>query len=57
MRWFVWCGIKGGGWVALNQWYKSEISDEVFVIIWSEIIVKGNNCEIVEKCFEFFEWA
>ena len=51
MRNFVRKAIKGGN--AFNQRYKSEISDEVINIISKELIVKGNECDILEKYFEF----
>ena len=53
MRNFVRKAIKGGRCVALNQHYKSEVSDEVFNIISKELNVKGTICDILERCFEF----
>ena len=44
---------KGGRCNAFNQRCKSEISDEVFIIISKERNVNGNECEILEKYFEF----
>ena len=53
MRNFVHKAIKGGRYNAFNQPYKSEISDEVFNIISKELNVKVNECDILEKYFEF----
>ena len=53
MRNFVRKAIKGGRCNAFNQHYKSEISDEVFKIISKELKVEGNECDILEKYFEF----
>ena len=53
MRNFVQKAIKGGRCNAFNQHYKSEISDEVFNIISKELNVDGNECDILEKYFEF----
>ena len=53
MRNFVRKAIKGGRCNAFNQHYKSEISDEVFNIISKEMNVNGDECEILEKYFEF----
>ena len=53
MRNFVRKSIKGGRCNAFIQRYKSEISDEVFNIISKELNVNGNECEILEKYFEF----
>ena len=53
MRKFVRKSIKGGRCNAFNQRYESEISDEVFNIISKELNVNGNECEILEKCFDF----
>ena len=53
MRNFVRKAIKGGRCNTFNQRYKSEISDEVFNIISKELNVKGNECDILEKYFEF----
>ena len=54
MRHFVRQSIKGGRCSALNQYYKSAISREVFNIISKELNVNGNDnvCEIVNKYFE-----
>ena len=52
MRLFVRQAIKEGSCAALNQHYKSIISDEVFEIISKELDIKGNVCEIIEKYFE-----
>ena len=55
MRHFVRQSIKGGRCSALNQFYKSAISDEVFIIISKELNVNGNDnvCEIVN----YFEYT
>ena len=53
MRNFVRKAIKGGRCNAFNQHFKSEISDEVFNFISKEVKVKGYECEIREKYFEF----
>ena len=53
MRHFVRQSIKGGRCSALNQYYKSSISDEVFNSIPKEIDINGNVCKILEKLFEY----
>ena len=53
MRNFIRKAIKGGRCNAFNQHEKFEISDEVFNIISKELNVNGNECEILEECFEF----
>ena len=53
MRQLLRQSIKGGKCVALNQYYKFVISDEVFNIISTEIKVNGNICEILNKYFEY----
>ena len=56
MRYFVRQSIKGGRCSALNQYYKSNISKEVFNIISKELNVNGNDedvCEIINKYFEY----
>ena len=53
MRHFVGQSIKGGRCSALNQYQKSNISDQVFNIISKELDINGNVCEILEKYFEF----
>ena len=55
MRHFVRKSIKGGRCSALNQYYKSKISQEVFNFISKEINVNGddNVCEIIDKYFEY----
>ena len=56
MRHFVRQSIKGGRCSALNQYYKSNISKEVFNIISKELNVNGNDedvCEIINKYFEY----
>ena len=54
MRHFVRQSIKGGRCSALNQYYKSNISNEVFNIISKELKVNDidNICEIINKYFE-----
>ena len=52
MRRFVRQSIKGGRCTALNQWYKSALSYEVFSIISKELNINGNICEILDKYFE-----
>ena len=52
MRHFVRQSKKGGGCSALSQYYKSNISDEVFNIISKELDNNGNECELLEKYFE-----
>ena len=55
MRHFVRKSIKGGRCSALNQYYKSNFSQEVFNIISKELNVNGNDnvCEIKDKYFEY----
>ena len=55
MRHFVRQSINGGRCSALNQHYKSNISQEVFNIISKELNVNGkdNVCEIIDKYFEY----
>ena len=55
MRHFVRQSIKGGRCSALNQYYKSNILQEVFNIISKELNVNGNDnvCEIIDKYFEY----
>ena len=56
MRHFVRQSIKGGRCSALKQYYKSNISQEVFNIISKELNVNGNDedvCEIINKYFEY----
>ena len=47
--------IKSGRCSALNQYYKSNISQEVFNFISKELNVNGNDnvCEIIDKYFEY----
>ena len=54
MRHFVRQSIKEGQCSALNQYYKSNISQEVFNIISKGLNVNGNDdvCEIINKYFE-----
>ena len=51
MRHFVRQSIKRGL-TALNQYYKSTNSDEVFNIISKELDINGKICEILDKYFE-----
>ena len=55
MRHFVRQSIKGGRCSALNQYYQSNISQEVFNFISKELNVNGNDnvCEIINKHFEY----
>ena len=55
MRHFVRQSIKGGRCSALNQYYKSNISQEVFNFNSKELNVNGNDniCEIIDKYFEY----
>ena len=55
MRHFVRQSIKGGRCSALNQYFKSAISVELFNNISKKLNVEGNDnvCEIVNKYFEF----
>ena len=55
MRHFVRKRLKGGHCSALNQYYKSNISQEVFNIISKELNFNGNDnvCEIIDKYFEY----
>ena len=54
MRHFVRKSIKGGRCSTLNQYYKSNISQEVFNIISKELNGNDNDnvCEIIDKYFE-----
>ena len=51
-RYFVPKRVTGGRCSALNQYYKSVISDEIFKIFSKQLGVNGNVCEIVDKYFE-----
>ena len=55
MRHFVRKSIKRGRCSALNQNYKSNISQEVFKIISKELNFNGNDnvCEIINNYFEY----
>ena len=53
MRHFVRQSIKEGRCSALNQYYKSNISDKVFNIISNELDNNGNVCESSDKNFEY----
>ena len=52
LRHFVRQSIKGGRCSTLYQYYKSNISDEVFNFISKDLDINGNVCEILEKFFE-----
>ena len=52
MRHFVRQSIKGGRCSALNQCYKSTISDQVFNIMPQKLGVDGNICAILDKYVE-----
>ena len=53
MRIFERKAIKGGRCDAFNQHYISEFSREVFNFISKELNVNGNECDVLEKFFEF----
>ena len=53
MRHFVVQSIKGGRCSVLNQYYKSNISDEVFSVISKELNINGNVSEVLEKYFDY----
>ena len=53
MRHFVRQTIKGRRCSALNQYYKSTVSDGEFNVISKELNVNGIICEILANCFEF----
>ena len=53
MRQTVRKSIKGARCVALNQSYKSTISEKVINIFSKEVDGNGNICEILEKDFEY----
>ena len=48
MRNFVCNSIKGGRCNAFDQYYESEISNEMFIIISEELIVNGNICDLLK---------
>ena len=48
MRWFVRQGIKGGRVCSFNQYYKSEICDDVLKILSEELKVEGDVYDIIE---------
>ena len=56
MRNFVRQSIKGGRCSALNQYYKSSISDQVFKIMSQDLAADGNICQILDANFEYFEY-
>ena len=53
LRHFVRQSIKGGSCSTSTQFYKSNISDEVFNIISKDLEFDGNVCEILEKYFDY----
>ena len=53
IRYFVRKSIKRCRCVAVNQYHKSIVSDEVFNTISTELKVSGNICEILDKYFEY----
>ena len=53
MRNFIRKAIKGGRCNAFNQYYKSEISDEVFNIISKQLNVNSNICDILKNISNF----
>ena len=53
MPYFVRQSIKGGRGAALNQYYKCNISDEVFNNISKKLNNNVNICEILDNYFEF----
>ena len=48
MRWFVRQSLKRGRVCAFSQYYRSELCDEVSIILLEEINVKGNVYDIIE---------
>ena len=52
MRQFVGQSNKVGRCSALNQYYKSSTSVNVFSFISQETNIQGNICEIIDKFFE-----
>ena len=53
MRWFVRQSIKGGRVCAFNQYYQSNICDDVLKIISEEICVKGNIYDKIEAYMNY----
>ena len=53
MRWFLRQSIKGGRVCALNQYYKSEICDDILKIISKEICVIENLYNINEAYLKY----
>ena len=53
LRHFVRQSIKGARCTALNQWYKSNISDGKFNIISKEIDCNAKKCDHLDKIFEY----
>ena len=52
-RYFLRKAIKGNRCCALNQWYKSILTNEVYNNNSEELCVKGDVCEILNNYFEF----
>ena len=52
MRHFVRQSIKGGRCGSYNQYYKSNISDEVLKNVSKESDINGSVCEVLDKCFD-----
>ena len=62
MRWFVRQSIKGGRVCAFIQYYKSKHCDDILIIIYKKLTVKGSVYDTIEaymeyknKQFKFFE--
>ena len=53
VRHFVRLGVKGGRCLSMNQYYKSTISDELFIFISKSLDVNGNINEILDKNFQY----
>ena len=53
MRHFGRQSIKGGRCSALNQKYKSSVSDNVFNIFSKKIDINGKICDLSDKYIEF----
>ena len=53
MRHFVRQSINGGRCGSFNQYYKSSILDDVFIVISEELNVNGNICESLHNYFEY----
>ena len=53
MRWFVRQSIKGGRVCSFNQYYQSNICDDILKIISKELCVKGNIFDKIEACMNY----